>query len=136
MQRPFLFWRTPEILWKICDLRAKTFFFLLLENSCALRPWHGALLSLALRGSVLGKSVLGLSLGFFCVLGLGLEPCVLDSTSGFCLLKFRAGPAHYMALKLESEVNRGVIEQKRLKVSAHTFIQRLFDHKMYYNALI
>ena len=34
------------------------------------------------RGSVLGKPVLGLGLGlrFFCV--LGLEPCVLDSTSG------------------------------------------------------
>ena len=26
--------------------------------------------------------ILGLGLGFFCVLGLGLEPCVLDSTSG------------------------------------------------------
>ena len=38
-------------------------------------------MSLALRGSVLGKAVLGL--GFFCVLGLGLEPCVLDSTSGY-----------------------------------------------------
>ena len=35
-------------------------------------------LVLASRGSVLGKTVLGL--GFFCV--LGLKPCVLDSTSG------------------------------------------------------
>ena len=32
--------------------------------------------------SVLGRAVLGLGLGFFCFLGLGLEPCVLDSTSG------------------------------------------------------
>ena len=41
-----------------------------------------SILSLASRGSVLGKAVLGFGLGFFfCVLGLGLEPCVLDSTS-------------------------------------------------------
>ena len=33
--------------------------------------------------SVLGRAVLGLGLGFFCVLGLGLEPNVLDSTSGW-----------------------------------------------------
>ena len=33
-------------------------------------------MSLASRGSVLGKAVLGLGLGFFCVLGLGLERCV------------------------------------------------------------
>ena len=39
-------------------------------------PW-----SLASRVSVLGKAVLGLGLGFFFVLGLGLEPSVLDSTS-------------------------------------------------------
>ena len=37
-------------------------------------PWPRAFLSLASRGSVLGKAVLGL--------GLGLEPYVLDSTSG------------------------------------------------------
>ena len=59
----------------------KTFF---LENTCCCVlgpwPWPRAFLSLASRGSVLGKAVLGL--GFFCVLGLGLEPCVLDSTSG------------------------------------------------------
>ena len=41
-------------------------------------PWPRAFLFLASRGSVLGKAVLGL--GVFCV--LGLEPCVLDSTSG------------------------------------------------------
>ena len=45
-------------------------------------PWPRAFLSLASRGSVLGRAVVGLGLGFFCVLGLGLglEPCVLDST--------------------------------------------------------
>ena len=67
-------WRSPE----------KKFF---LENTCACVlgpwPWPRAFLSLASRGSVLGKAVLGLGLGFFCVLGLGLEPCVLDSISGF-----------------------------------------------------
>ena len=74
-----------------------TFFFFFWEH---LRlcpwgpwPWPRAFLSLASRVSVLGKAVLGLGLGFFlcpwpwswprifCVLGLGLEPCVLDSTS-------------------------------------------------------
>ena len=59
----------------------KTFF---LGNACSCVfgpwPWPRAFLSLASRGSVLGKAVLGLGLGFFCV--LGYEPCVLDSTSG------------------------------------------------------
>ena len=51
-------------------------FFFFLESTCAcvLGPWAWprAFLSLASKVSVLG-------LGFFCV--LGLEPCVLDSTS-------------------------------------------------------
>ena len=70
-----------EIAWKTF---LKTFF---LENTCGcvLGPWPWAFLSLASRGSVLGKAVLGLGLEFFCV--LGLEPCVLDSTS----VKYRAG---------------------------------------------
>ena len=74
-----------EIAWKIY---VKTFFFFgdrlknfcedlffFLETTCAcvLGPWPRAFLSLASRVSVLGKAVLG----------LGLEPCVLDSTSGF-----------------------------------------------------
>ena len=52
---------------------------LFLESTCAcvLGPWPQAFLSLASRVSVLGKA--GLGLGFFCV--LGLEPCVLDTTS-------------------------------------------------------
>ena len=61
--------------------------FFSLENTCAwvlgLWPWPRAFLSLASGESVLGRAVLGLGLGFFCVLGLGLglEPCALDSTS-------------------------------------------------------
>ena len=68
------FWRSPE------KFLRKPFF---LESSCAcvLSPWPRAFLSLALKVSVLGKAVLGLGHGFFCVLGLGLAPCVLDSTS-------------------------------------------------------
>ena len=54
-------------------------------------PWTRSFLSLASRGSVLGRAVLGL--GFFCALslGLGLEPCVLDSTSGmnYCVSSYR-----------------------------------------------
>ena len=42
-------------------------------------PWPQAFLCLALRESVHKTWVLGL--GFFCVLGLGLERCVVDSTS-------------------------------------------------------
>ena len=45
-------------------------------------------MSLVLSIPVLGlervcprRAVLGLGLGFFCVFGLGLEPCVLDQTS-------------------------------------------------------
>ena len=60
-----------------------------LKNFCEdLFFWRAlALVSLALvsRVSVLENAVLGLGLGFFCVfgLGLGLEPCVLDSTSDY-----------------------------------------------------
>ena len=60
-------------------------FLFFLESTCACVhgpwPWPRAFLSLASRVFVLEKAVLGLGLGFFCVLGLGLEPCVLDSTS-------------------------------------------------------
>ena len=68
-------WRLPE------QLFCWPFFFWENTSGCVLGSWPRAFLSLALRGSVLGKAVLGL--GFFCVLGLGLEPCVLDSTSAF-----------------------------------------------------
>ena len=56
-------------------------------------PWPRAFLSLASRGSVLEKAVLGLGLGFFCVLGLGLEACVLDSTSDMERAKVASSPA-------------------------------------------
>ena len=44
---------------------------------------HLRLVSLALSIPVLGleKSALGLDLEFFCIIGLGFERCVLDSTS-------------------------------------------------------
>ena len=65
-------WRSPE---KNC----LTFFFGEHLRLCPW-PWSRVFLSLASGGSVLGRAVLGLGLGFFCVLGLGLEPCVFDST--------------------------------------------------------
>ena len=44
---------------------------------------HLRFVSLALSIPVLGleKSVLGLGPGFLCIIGLGFERCVLDSTS-------------------------------------------------------
>ena len=67
-------WRVPEKLF------LKTFFF---GEHLRLCPWSLSLASsipsLASRVSVLEKAVLGLASDFFCV--LGLEPCVLDSTS-------------------------------------------------------
>ena len=49
-----------EIAWKKI---LKTFFFF--GERLRLCPWPRAFLSLASRGSVLGKAVLGLGLGFF-----------------------------------------------------------------------
>ena len=61
----------------------KTFFFFL-ESTCACVlgpwPWPRAFLSLASRVSVLGKAVLG----------LGPEPCVLDSNSDTYSISYRA----------------------------------------------
>ena len=70
-------WRLPaKLFWRR----------LLLENTCSCVlgpwPWPRTFLSLALRVSVLEKAVLGLGLGIFLCPCLGLEPCVLDSTSG------------------------------------------------------
>ena len=73
----------------------KTPFF---ENCvCVLCPWPRAFLSLASSVSVLGRAVLGLGFEFFFfVLCLGLEPCVLDSTSGRYLnFAFHRGKAAY-----------------------------------------
>ena len=59
----------------------KTFFFWRTLARCVVGSWPPAFLSLASSGLVLGKSVLGLGLGFFCVLSLGPKSCVLDSIS-------------------------------------------------------
>ena len=69
-----------RINWRSSEKKFLRPFFLKNTCGCVLCPWPWpwAFLSLASRVSVLGRAVLGL--GFFCV--LGLEPCVLDSTSG------------------------------------------------------
>ena len=74
----FFFWRPPDF---VCPWSLKTFFFFFffffffwsLEHSC---PWPRECLS-----SERLSLALALASDFFCVLGLGLEPCVLDSTS-------------------------------------------------------
>ena len=58
----FFFWRTLAAVFLVLGLG--------LEHSC---PWPREGLS---------SERLSLASDFFCVLGLGLEPCVLDSTSG------------------------------------------------------
>ena len=83
-------WRRPFLFSSFGD-RLKNFFedlFSFLENTCAcvLGPWPRTFQTLASRGSVLGRAVLGL--GFFRFLGLGLEPCVLDSTFGIDARQF------------------------------------------------
>ena len=56
-----------------------------MENTCGCVlsswTWPRAFLSLASEGLSLERLSLALASGFFCVLGLGLEPWVLDSTS-------------------------------------------------------
>ena len=65
LQRPFFWFPQVEIAWKKI---LKTFFF---ENTCVcvLGPWPWP------------REGLSLASKFFCVLVLGLEPCVLDYTS-------------------------------------------------------
>ena len=89
-------WRSPE------KFLLRPFFFgdrlknfcedVFLESTCACVlgpwPWPRAFLSLASRVSVLGKAVLG----------LGLEPCVLDSTSRNKLLISSSSKAHLQRL--------------------------------------
>ena len=68
-----ILWSAWKIFWKtfFCGDRLKNFcedlFFLESTCACVLGPWPWprAFLSLASRGSVLGKVVLGLGLGFF-----------------------------------------------------------------------
>ena len=80
------FFEDARIFAKICDLlgQKRFVFFWKTLAPCVLGPWPRprAFLSLASRGFVLRKSVLGLGLGFFCVLGLRLLGLpVFDSTS-------------------------------------------------------
>ena len=86
LRRPFLYSFSGDSLKKcfedlffVWKKFFKTFFFSFFGEHLRLCPWF---LALASRISVLGRG-----LGFFCVLrlGLGLEPCVLDSTSVFLL---------------------------------------------------
>ena len=69
-----ILWSAWKIFWKAFfhEDRLKNFcedLFFFLESTCACVlgpwPWPRAFLSLASRGSVLGKAVLGLGLGFF-----------------------------------------------------------------------
>ena len=80
----FFFFFFGDRLKNFCE---DLFFFWRALALCVLGPWPWprAFLSLASRVSVLGKAVLALASDFFCVLGLGLEPCVLDSTSDIFL---------------------------------------------------
>ena len=59
-----------------------------LEHSC---PWPRECLSSE-------RLSLALASDFFCVLGLGLEPCVLDSTSVVFVLAFLCSLAVYIPL--------------------------------------
>ena len=62
----FFFWRALALVSLVLGL----------ERSC---PWPRECLSSE-------RLSLALASDFFCVLGLGLEPCVLDSTSGYYIL--------------------------------------------------
>ena len=62
--RPFSFWRALALVSLVLGLG--------LEHSC---PWPRECLSSE-------RLSLALASDFFCVFGLGLKPCVLDSTSG------------------------------------------------------
>ena len=80
LRTPFLYSSTGDSLKKIyedlCSWRMPKKNWILFSYWRTLVPVS---LSLASRWSVLGRVLLGLGLGFFCV--LGLEPCFLDSTS-------------------------------------------------------
>ena len=83
--KTFFFWRSPErIFWRPFFWRKLAPVSLVLglglEHSCSW-PREG----LSSEGPSLASD-------FFCVLGLGLEPCVLDSTSAQCF--FLEPPAY------------------------------------------
>ena len=75
---------------KFCRSAEKCFFrrfFWSLTEKKFLRPiFLGKHLHLCPWSLALSITVLCLGLGFFCVLGLGLDPCVLDSTSVIFML--------------------------------------------------
>ena len=77
------------------------FFFFFLESTCALRPWSLAssipVLGLESRECLSSERLsLALASDFFCVLGLGLEPCVLDSTSAPNSEKINFNRIHFL----------------------------------------
>ena len=81
--KTFFFFFFLEIAWKIF---VKTFFFFFFWRAlalCVLGPWPCPWPRECLSSERLSLA-LALASDFFCVLGLGLglEPCVLDSTSG------------------------------------------------------
>ena len=67
-----------------------------LEHSC---PWPRECLSSE-------RLSLALASDFFCVLGLGLEPCVLDSTSdSYVNLKLKVSRANFATMKKRIDKN-------------------------------
>ena len=90
-------WRSPEKVF------SKLFF---LENTCdcVLGPWPRAFLSLASRGSVLEKAVLGL--GFFFA-SLALASSIVSSTPPLAITKI----VQYKTLKItQINIRGGVLE--------------------------
>ena len=77
------FFSSSEISRKIYDFLREDLFFWRTLAHCVVGswPWPPAFLSLASSGSVLGKLVLGLGLGFFYVVSHRLKSCVLNSIS-------------------------------------------------------
>ena len=87
MKTFFFFWRALAVVSLVLGLG--------LEHSC---PWPRECLS---------SERLSLASDLFCVLGLGLEPCVIDSTS-----------ASYIRETLQVVLSRGGVEDTRLEAKA------------------
>ena len=110
--KTFFFWRTPEILQKMCNYFARRPFFFVkhlrvlslvlglgLEHSC---PWP--------REGLSSESQ-SLASDLFCVIGLGLEPRVLDSTSDYYVLCSRLWNNFWIGWK-ETSLQQCFIEEK------------------------
>ena len=115
LRRPFLFSSFENRLKKIL----KIFF---LENTCACVlgpwpwPWPRAFMSLASRGSVLGRAVLGL--GFFFA-SLSLAPSFVSSSPLYSLYYAETRVCRSMSASL-GLANTGVIEEiLQLKVNVY-----------------